>query len=152
MLSERVFSSIYQRLKEIDVVFSEMWRKQRKMVFRSDVETVELTLENEEFFIVANESYWKRLKFEDRIFIICHEYCHLILGHWLGGYSEWKNIAQDIEVNEYLTKNYSVKIPKSACTLELVFKDKSYKVERNREYTYYLELIMKCLPDSEKSS
>jgi hypothetical protein len=77
-----------------------------------------------------------------------------MLGHWLSPAKEldgeWLNIAQDIQVNEYIAKTYPITTHKikgkdGMVWISTVFKDKAHLVEKDRDYLYYYELLMKCL-------
>lgn len=150
MITDRTFKSLSNDLDDIDPLFAEMWETQPRPTFTDEVDTAALSFTRAKgHHLLINPRYWKKANRKQKLFIICHEYCHLIFGHWLVE-GEWENIAQDIQVNELLIRTYCLTPPKEACTLEMVFKEKSYKVERRREYQYYLDLILRCLPPSER--
>lgn len=152
-ISDTTFGLYGKELLDVNLIFGEMWRTQGRMVFSKEYDTAALEIVDGKFRISFNKNYWSKLKKKERLFVICHEYMHVILGHWLnpGIENEWLNIAQDIQVNEYLISNTHLQVPSDDfCTIDSVFKDKAYKVELKREYQYYYGLIMKCLPDSEK--
>lgn len=151
-ISTKEYNKIHKQLSEIDKTFAEMWKRFERMVFDNDEETVALDIDNANFRIIANNKFWKKCGDETKVFIICHEMCHAMFGHWMYPekyYREWANVAQDIQVNEFLFKNYnfSKSIAKVAdcATIETVFKHKSNLIERDRNYTYYYDLLMKCL-------
>jgi len=76
--------------------------------------------------------------------------CHVMFGHWLIDPKmnrEWCNIAQDIQVNEFLLHLHFNKmrlVGDDFVTLELVFKDKANLVKNSQDYRYYYELLMQC--------
>lgn len=129
-----------------------MWLRFEPMVFDKDAESVELEIINNNFRLVANTKFWKSCSEEKKFFIICHELCHVAFGHWLINPNldrEWCNIAQDIQVNEFLIDNYFPKFKDDDfATIKMVFKDKSSIIKRSQNYMYYYDLIMKCLPKS----
>jgi hypothetical protein len=59
---------------------------------------------------------------------------------------EWCNIAQDIQVNQFLFKWYfnEENIGKDMATVKTVFKHKAKMVYANKDYIYYYDLLMKC--------
>ena len=104
------------------------------------------------FRIAVNPKFWKKLDYRQKTFIICHEFLHLILGHWNvpGRYEkEWLNIAQDLQVNEYLESHYpelSLGINFDGhATIKSVFKHHSNLVETGKNYLYYYDVLMRCL-------
>ncbi len=138
-------------LHSVNPMFREMWKRFEWMVLDDSTETVELEIHANNFRIVANPKYWKKCNDYKRAFIICHEMCHVMFGHWIIKPEldrDWANIAQDIEVNEFLLKHYfakqSIKGDEFA-TIASVFKHKSSVVEKNRDYMYYYGLMMQCL-------
>lgn len=149
-LSKTNSNHIEFMLGEISPLFKEMWKRFEPMVFDRDAENVELEIHNNNFRIVANPNFWKKCSHKKRLFVLCHEMCHVMFGHWLINPSvdrEWCNIAQDIQINEFLMSNYFPDIrDDDFATIKLVFKDKADCVESNMNYIYYYDLIMKCLP------
>lgn len=135
-----------------------MW-KRGSFVFSTEYDTAALEIIDGKFRINFNPRYWKKIVPLNRWFIICHEYMHVILGHWLnpakGVDTEWMNIAQDIQVNELLIGYFSphvrgpvrtsIKGWEDQAWLDTVFKDKVNFVEKNREAEYYYNLLIKCL-------
>lgn len=138
------------RLIHINPLFGEMWKRFEPMVLDESAETAELEIHNNNFRIVADPKFWKSLSETDQLFIICHEMCHVMFGHWLINPKlsrEWCNLAQDIQVNEYLLREFFDKKKlkyKDFATIEYVFKHKSDLVKKNQNYTYYYDLLMKC--------
>lgn len=137
-----------------DKSFLIMWKHSGRMVFSDEYDTVALEIVNGKFRINANPRYWKRITKFQKTFLICHEFLHVMLGHWLTPPNnldlEWVNIAQDIQVNEYLAKTYSCVTQKmkgrdDMAWIDTVFKDKAHLVEKDRDYLYYYDLLMKCL-------
>lgn len=133
-------------------LFADMWKVHGPMVFSDEFDTAALELENGQFRVNANPKFWKRCSEQRRVFIICHEFLHLIFGHWAmcnGFETEWLNIAQDIQVNEYIRKNYPGMADgfsdDSDASISSVFKDKASLVEPDRDYKYYYDLLMQCL-------
>jgi hypothetical protein len=138
----------------LDKPFALMWNNCGRMVFSDEYDTVALEIFDGRFRINANPRYWKRITKFQKTFLICHEFLHVMLGHWLAPTKEldgeWLNIAQDIQVNEYIAKTYSITTCKmkgrdGMVWIDTVFKDKSHLVEKDRDYLYYYELLMKCL-------
>ena len=151
-ISIKEYNNIHKELNSIDKAFGEMWKRYERMVFDEGEDTVALDIHNANFRIIANPSFWRKCKTHKKIFIICHEMCHAMFGHWMypEKYSrEWANIAQDIQVNEFLFKNYTfpktVINDKDCATIKTVFRHKSNIVEQDKHYTYYYGLLMKCL-------
>lgn len=134
----------------INPAFGEMWRQFEPMVFDEDAESVELEICNNNFRLVANPKFWKKCTQKRKLFIVCHEFCHVIFGHWLINEKldrNWSNIAQDIQVNEFLAKWYfrDEKLGNDFATVKTVFKHKSSLVRNDQHYIYYYNLLMKCL-------
>lgn len=151
-ISDKQYNKIYEDLKSIDPMFAEMWKSQERMVIDENEEGAFLEIVNNNFRIVANPSFWKKCNKHKKIFIICHELCHVAFGHWFinSKYDrEWMNVAQDIQVNEFLFNNYYFtknKISDSECvSIDFIFKDKANLVEKNKDSLYYYKLLMKCL-------
>jgi hypothetical protein len=93
----------------INPMYGEMWRRFEPMTFDEDAESIELEIHNNNFRLVANPYVWKKYNRTKKLFVICHEMCHVSFGHWLINPKldrEWCNIAQDIQVNEFLTRWY----------------------------------------------
>lgn len=134
----------------INPMYGEMWRRFEPMVFNEDAESVELEIHNNNFRLVANPYVWKKYNNTKKLFVICHEMCHVSFGHWLINPKldrEWCNIAQDIQVNEFLTKWYfqNEKLGKDFATIKTVFKHKSNDVHHDKDYIYYYNLLISCL-------
>jgi predicted metal-dependent peptidase len=147
-ISKKENAAIYCDLLEVNSLFGAMWQSFEPMIFDDEAESAELEICNNNFRIVANEDFWKKCKHDRKIFVICHEMCHVIFGHWLINPNfdrEWANISQDIVVNEYLSKYFDEKvIGKDTANINNVFKHKSDMVERRLDYVYYYDLLMKC--------
>lgn len=146
------YNNIRKSLSKIDPLFEHMWLTQDFLTFDKEEETAGLHIHNNKFKIVANPKFWKKCNYQKKLFVICHEYCHVIFGHWLIDSSldhTWANIAQDIQVNEYLFKHYKFKEKltgkKDFVTLKRVFKHKSHMLEKNRDFYYYYNFLMKCV-------
>ncbi len=135
-------------------IFGEMWKK-GGIIFTDEYDTAALEIHNGKFRIVFNPRYWKKIVPLNRYFIICHEYLHVVLGHWLNPSDssvefEWNNVAQDIEVNEMLVDTFEfarkkIKNWKDQCWIDTVFKEKAHLVERKKSSEYYYKLMMQCL-------
>lgn len=152
-LSNKESGWIRFQLVHVNPLFGEMWKRFEPMVFDENAESAELEINENNFRIVANPKFWKSLSDVDRLFVICHEMCHVTFGHWLINPKlnrEWCNIAQDIQVNEYLLREYfgeDCLTYKEFVTVERVFKHKSKLVNKNQNYLYYYDLLMKCVRD-----
>lgn len=154
-ITNKEFNKITQRLEQwTDESFVVMWKYNARMVFSDEYDTVALEIVDGKFRINANPRYWKRITKFQKTFLICHEFLHVMLGHWLSPPRntdpEWINIAQDIQVNEYILKTYPILSCKMVgkedmAWIHTVFKDKAHLVEKDRDYLYYYELLMKCL-------
>lgn len=148
-ISNKEYKSIGSSLADINQLFVGMWRTFERMVFDDGTETVELEIHNNNFRIVANPNVWKNYTREKKCFVICHEMCHVMFGHWLINPKqnrEWANISQDIVVNEYLSSTFDLtKLGNDFVTIKKVFKHKSDCVNKRMDYTYYYNLLMQCL-------
>jgi hypothetical protein len=130
-----------------------VWDSVERTVFDSEVDTIELELRDGNHRIVVNPKFWRRTTGCNRAFILTHELLHLMFGHIIipdGMDRSWTNIAQDIEVNEFIRANYPALVPNKKVRagqawLETVFKDKSDLVKKTQNYKYYYTLLMKCL-------
>ena len=152
-LSNRVREKIYTQLNSRNPIFGAMW-KQGGLVFSSEYDTAALEIADGKFRISFNPTYWKKIRSYNKLFIICHEYLHVALGHWLTPVgqvdSEWMNIAQDIQVNEMLIKHFgfgrgNIKNWKDQAWIDTIFKDKAHLVKTDQNAEYYYKLLMKCL-------
>lgn len=147
-LSKKDFGWLSLRLSCINPLFDGMWRTFEPMVFDEDAESVELEIHNNNFRIAANPTFWKKCDDTKKVFLICHEMCHVMFAHWLINPihdREWANIAQDIVVNEYLGRMFDLeKIGDDFVTIKSVFKHKSSIVESRMDYIYYYDLLMQC--------
>jgi hypothetical protein len=147
-ISKKENEWLSERLDWLNPVFDGMWRTFEPMMFDKDAESVELEIYNNNFRIVANPTFWKKCDDTKKVFVICHEMCHVMFAHWLINPKhdrEWANIAQDIVVNEYLSGMFDLeKIGDDFVTIKGVFKHKSGSVKRRMDYTYYYKLLMQC--------
>ena len=152
-LSPKQIKEYGDALFDIDSVFRFMWER-GGIVFNNEYDTAALEIVGGKFRISFNPRYWKKLSKENRLFIICHEYLHMSLGHWLNQPgnidAEWMNIAQDIQINEMLVKYYGffrkdLKGWKEQAWIDVVFKDKAHLVKEDQDPEYYYKLLMQCL-------
>jgi len=141
-------------LLTVNPLFSEMWRRWDVMQLDANVETVQLeTIQTKDggtnFRIVANPEYWRKCSDYTKAFIVCHEMCHVLFGHFIVHPKldkDWVNIAQDIEVNEYLTSTHFTKDPGvEIATVNSVFKHRASEIHSRKGYMYYYSLLMQCL-------
>jgi predicted SprT family Zn-dependent metalloprotease len=155
ILTDKLDEKFYSRLYTINPIFGLMW-KRGKLEFSDEYEVAAVEIIRGRFKIVFNPEYWKRITNRNREFIICHEYLHVILGHWLNAAdestdAEWNAIAQDIQVNEMLTRRFgfcrsNVRGWRDQPWIDVVFKDKASLVKVDGDSDYYYGLIMQCLP------
>ena len=147
-ISKKENEWLSERLDWLNPLFDGMWRTFEPMMFDKDAESVELEIYNNNFRIVANPTFWKKCDDTKKVFVICHEMCHVMFAHWLINPKhdrEWANIAQDIVVNEYLSGMFDLtKIEDDFVTIKSVFKHKSGNIKRRMDYTYYYKLLMQC--------
>jgi predicted metal-dependent peptidase len=152
-LSNAVRNKIYNRLNARNPIFGAMW-KRGGLVFSTEYDTAALEIADGKFRISFNPTYWKKITPYNRLFIICHEYLHVVLGHWLNPVvkvdSEWLNIAQDIQVNEMLANDFGfvrskIKNWKDQAWIDTVFKNKSYLVKHEEDAEYYYDLLIRCV-------
>lgn len=152
-LSNAVGEKFYNQLKATNPIFGAMW-KRGGLVFSKEYDTAALEIHDGKFRISFNPTYWKKITHHNKLFIICHEYLHVVLGHWLNPVGkvdgEWMNIAQDIQVNEMLTKHFgfcrgNIKNWQDQAWIETVFKDKAHLVKEEEDAEYYYKLIVQCL-------
>jgi predicted metal-dependent peptidase len=154
-ISDKEFQKIYDRLFlwTGNKVLADMWKYGERMVFSDEYTHAALEFVDGHFRINANPKYWKRITKFQKVFLICHELLHLAFGHWAVPDNmdrEWVNVAQDIQVNEYIRANYRILTQKmknedAEAWIETVFKDKADLVEKDRDFHYYYGLLMKCL-------
>lgn len=155
-LSKQELNKYGDWLSKYNPLFGVMWRR-GGIVFSDEYDTAALEIADGKFRISFNPKYWRRITTNNRLFIICHEYLHVALGHWLNPTkqvdAEWLNIAQDIQVNEMLVSKHfgfvrnDIKNWKDQAWIETVFREKSDLVEKDQDAEYYYKLIMQCLPD-----
>lgn len=156
-LSNAVREKFYNQLNSINPIFGAMW-KRGGLVFSDEYDTAALEIADGKFQISFSPKYWKRITHHNKLFIICHEYLHVVLGHWLTPVgkvdAEWMNIAQDIQVNEMLTMHRfgfcrpNIKDWENQAWIDTVFKDKAHLVEKDQDAEYYYKLLMQCLKKS----
>lgn len=148
-LNNEDFDWLSMQLLRVNPLFDAMWQTFEHMVFNKDTESVELEIHNNNFRIVANPNFWKKCNDTKKVFVICHEMCHVMFAHWLINPKhdrEWSNISQDIVVNEYLSTMFDLeKIGDDFVTIKSVFKHKSGSVRVRMDYTYYYNILMKCV-------
>jgi hypothetical protein len=155
VITEKEYNRILDRLERwTDKSFVLMWKNCGRMVFSDEYDIAALEIVDGVFRINVNPRYWKRITKYQKVFLICHEFLHVMLGHWLSPSSnldmEWVNIAQDIQVNECILKTYPILVQhmkgrNNMPWIDTVFKHKAYLVEKDRDYLYYYGLLMKCL-------
>ena len=133
-------------------IFADMWKFNGRMVFDDSYDTAAIGMYAGKIRISVNRKFWKRSSIRQRVHLICHEFLHLMFGHVTIEYqlsnkedAEWRNIAQDIQVNEYLLKNFPQLGVKRGATIKSVFRHKAKLVEKDRDYLYYYGLIKMCL-------
>lgn len=151
-ISNKEHNKLHKELSKIDKVFAEMWKRYEPMLFDEDEESAALEVSNANFRIVVNPSFWRRCNKHKKLFIICHEMCHGMFAHWMypkNYMREWANIAQDIQVNEFLFNNYKFSPAlinsKDHASIKTVFREAEKYVEKDKDYTYYYKLLIKCL-------
>lgn len=152
ILSKSSERKIYITLNAIDPIFGIMWRT-GKFEFSDEFDTAAIEIVDGKFKILFNPKRWKKINHINRIFIICHEYLHVILGHWLVDKKldvEWNNIAQDIQVNEMLQSQFNInrKVIKGwrdMPWIDVVFREAAPTIEVGKDSKYYYDLIMRCL-------
>lgn len=147
-ISKKDFGWLSLKLHRVNPLFDGMWKTFEPVVFDKDAESVELEIYNNNFRIVANPTFWKKCNDTKKVFVICHEMCHVMFAHWLINPShdrELANIAQDIVVNEYLSTMFDLeKIGDDFVTIKSVFKHKSGSIAHRMDYTYYYNILVKC--------
>ena len=154
-LTPAIEKKINKALTEINPIFGVMWRR-GGLAFSYEFDTAALEITDGKFKVLFNPKYWKRINWTTKLFIICHEYLHVVLGHWLDSPNpkidfEWNNIAQDIQVNEMLVNEFgfyrtSIHNWKQKCWVDIVFREKANLVKTDGDSEYYYNLIMQCLP------
>jgi predicted SprT family Zn-dependent metalloprotease len=151
--SKSVANKFHNSLNEINPIFAEMWRN-GGMVFSDEYDTAALEIHEGKFRISFNPTYWKKIKARNKLFVICHEYLHVVLGHWLSPPDEhdeeWLNIAQDIQVNEMLVRLFGfardeIRDRDEQAWLDTAFREKAALVPNDEDAEYYYKLLMKCL-------
>jgi hypothetical protein len=152
VLSKSPEQKIYTTLNDIDPIFGVMWRA-GKFEFSDEFDTAAVEIIDGKFKILFNYKHWKKINHANRIFIICHEYLHVILGHWVVDKNvdvEWNNIAQDIQVNEMLVRQFNfnrchIKGWRDMPWIDVVFREVAPTIEVGKDSEYYYSLIMRCL-------
>lgn len=116
---------------------------------------VEFTRGSSKPGLFLNEEFWNKLNDRERAFVICHECLHVFLDHGVrrgeyldGANSTYINQAQDITINEMIESLFKINRNeltdwKNFCWIETCFPKIHPTVERNREFYYYLELLIK---------
>jgi predicted metal-dependent peptidase len=146
---------IQDRLEEWtkNPVFVYLWKTWERAEFDPTVETAELWVTDNSFKIVINPKFWKNCNKYKKVFVVCHEFLHLVFGHHFQikkKHPVWCNVAQDIQINEFLMKSCvhfgRKKIQDKDCpTVLSVFKNKAKEISTDKTHHYYYDLILKCV-------
>lgn len=111
--------------------------------------------------MMLNEEFWNRHNHREKLFIVCHEGCHVMLEHDIrngmkipGATPLLVNKAQDIAINHMIVDlfNYDredLREWKKYCWIETCFTN-PHLIKRNETYLYYLEELIKD-PKSKES-
>jgi len=154
-ISKKEFNVIAACLaKWTNPILVDVWHLYGGLVFSHAYERAALEIVDNKVRINVNPKCWKRWSKYKKTFIVAHELLHGIFCHWLipdDVDREWTNIAQDIQVNEYINSHWpalTLGLSKSEelhATVENVFKNYSGGIPRDKNYPYYYELMQRCL-------
>jgi predicted metal-dependent peptidase len=147
---------IYDIISDHHLIFQTFYSLGKPM-FSEEVDTAAVAFDRKGKFLymVINKSFWDQLDSYNRAFILAHECLHIILNHGYRGlrYENHKNvnIAQDIVINEMLVNGfkfnkYKIKKWNNLCFVETIFHPETVsrlKIQNNKSFEYYLELIEK---------
>lgn len=114
--------------------------------------------------LLINEDFWNSLNSDTKMFLICHEMCHIILQHakrfveYLGTPdASTMNIAADVVINEMLCNSFGFerdslndKLKNEGCWINTVFKDKIVDSGESTEY-YFNKLKERKKESNEKT-
>ena len=111
-ISSEEWLEISLALEPHHAVFYKVWQM-GKPVFNEKIETAAVQFDENGDFIWFhfNPTFWKRMQFKDKLFVICHEALHIVLNHGIrtkdaGMNHRATNVALDIVVNHSLVTNF----------------------------------------------
>ena len=154
-ISNQEWFEISLALEPFHAVFYKLWQM-GKPIFNEEIETAAVQFDEVGNFIWFhfNPSFWKRLKFSDKLFTICHEALHIVLNHGIRTRDSRKtngqaaNVALDVVVNHTLVKNFGfnredIEDWSEFCWVDTVFKNKNPTPPDNEMFEYYYNLFEK---------
>jgi predicted metal-dependent peptidase len=127
-----------------------------KPIFTKEVKTAAVSFneEGEYLAFMFNPDFWKRLSFNQRLFVISHECLHIIHNHGLRIQNlnnlKMANIAADLVVNHALVFNFGFDRQEADpedkyCWIDNTF-DPTVGVEYHKSFEYYYQKLMETTP------
>lgn len=164
-MNNPIDESILFFLKDHSSLFYSFLNDVAYPVFSDDIKTAAVFFDsdNKNFRFEINFSFWDKLNFFSKCFVISHEILHVFLKHGSRGKSfleslhpdkrdyETLNIAQDISINEMLLKEFHfdlsfLNFDFKPCFVDTVFNDqeiKEYNIKKNESFYFYFEILSK---------
>jgi predicted metal-dependent peptidase len=157
---------IAQKLQSHHYFFRSFWDIGAPVVGKFDnlpTAAISFDEKGEAVSFLINEDFWNSLNEESKLFLVCHEMCHIILEHgrrfseYIGTNDiERMNRAADVVINEMLCEsfgffrnNLDTRIKDEGCWLNTVFK--KVKVDSHESTEYYFNKLKEEDPDSKNS-
>jgi predicted metal-dependent peptidase len=157
---------IAQKLQSHHYFFRSFWDIGAPVVGKFDdlpTAAISFDTKGEALSFLVNEDFWNSLNETSKLFLVCHEMCHIILEHgrrfseYIGTNDmERMNRAADVVINEMLCESFGfvreeldTRIKDEGCWLNTVFK--KVKVNAHESTEYYFNKLKEEDPDSEKS-
>ena len=157
-ISSEEWLEISLALEPHHAVFYKVWQM-GKPVFNEKIETAAVQFDENGDFIWFhfNPTFWKRMQFKDKLFVICHEALHIVLNHGIrtkdaGMNHRATNVALDIVVNHSLVNNFgftrtNIEGQEDYCWVDTVFAGRKSLPPDNEMYEYYYNLFDKVYGD-----
>jgi predicted metal-dependent peptidase len=129
-----------------------------------DTAAIFFDTEGESIQLKINTSFWNSLNDNSKLFLICHEMCHIVLQHGKRfrqyiNTSDFQivNYAADVVINEMLCKSFKFqrdelddRLSKKGCWYDTVFPNQNFKRDESTEY--YFNLLKQSSPPQDLQS
>jgi len=137
-ISNDEWLEISMALEGHHAVFYKLWQM-GKPVFNEDLPTAAVQFDEMGEFVYFhfNPTFWQRLDFNSKLFVICHEALHIILNHGIrirdaGINQRAANSALDIVVNHNLIRGFGFDRNKIDNVIKTIFKQMA--IEENKPW------------------
>ena len=157
---------IAQKLQSHHYFFRSFWDIGAPVVGKFDdlpTAAISFDTKGEALSFLVNEHFWNSLNETSKLFLVCHEMCHIVLEHgrrfseYIGtSEMERMNRAADVVINEMLCESFGfvreeldTRIKDEGCWLNTVFE--KTKVNPHESTEYYFNKLKEEDPDCSKS-